>query len=157
MIYIAGSLFSEAEIKQRKEEAAYLRLKLEEIGSKKEVFNPIENPFNDKSTKPKAIDIFKGDYEAMRKSDYLLFNLDNPLDAGVFLELGQMLEHEKNIYPVVSDIRMPTAGDYQGKYVPFGMNQYVVGALDYHGIEIFTSSQDAIDAMIKDIQKNKKR
>lgn len=154
MIYIAGSLFTEAEIEQRKKEANYLRHKLQELEIETVVFNPIENPFNDKSSQPQAIDIFKGDYRAMEAAKYFLFNLDNPLDAGVFLELGQMLERDKKIFPVVSDIRMPNAGDYEGKYVPYGLNQYVIGALDYYGLKLYTSSQEAMDAMIEEIKKD---
>lgn len=155
MIYIAGSLFTESEIKQRKTEAEMIRKRLQEEGIHDDVFNPIENPFNDKKLKPKAIDIFQGDFDAMCQASHLLFNLDNPMDAGVFMELGQMIGKGKKIYPVLSDIRMKTAGEYEGKYVPFGINQYVIGALDYYDITLYTSSEEAINAMIDDLLNKK--
>lgn len=165
MIYIAGSLFTESEVSQRKHEACLLKQALvekalntgiseslvhEKIDSL--VFNPIESPFNDKSTKPSAKEIFHGDYSVIKKSRYLLFNLDNILDTGVFLELGQALEMGKKVYPVISDMRMPNAGDYEAQYVPFGYNQYVIGALDYHGIKLYTSAESAISALVQDYQ-----
>ena len=166
MIYIAGSLFTEAEISQRLKEAELLRTELKEKLIKQGVneeeakekalsliFNPIENPFNDKSTKPSAESIFNGDYTVIKASTHLLFNLDNPVDTGVFVELGQALEmKDKKIYPVISDIRMATAGDYQEHHVPFGLNQYVIGGLDHYGLKIYTSSQEAIRDIVLDIK-----
>ena len=153
MIYIAGSLFTEAEISQRKKEGKLIRESLPEAN----VFNPIESEVNDKTRLPKSEDIFKVDYGIIKDSDYLLFNLDNESDAGVFMELGQALEAGKrNIYPVLSDIRMAQAGEYSDKYVPFGFNQYVIGALDYYKIKLFTNSEDAIKALVKDYKKRNK-
>ena len=166
MIYIAGSLFTESEIVQRKSEAKRLKEKLLEkaltLGINQEVaseqienivFNPIESPFNDKSTHPTAKEIFEGDYRVIQKSKQILINLDNPVDTGVFVELGQALEMGNNkIYPVISDMRMPNAGDYDQQYVPYGFNQYVVGSLDYYGIKLYTSSEEAIKALVNDFK-----
>lgn len=163
MIYIAGSLFTEAEIRQRKHEAHLLKQALMEkalqtgVSAASEnidrlVFNPIESPFNDKSTKPSAKEIFHGDYSVIKKSRYLLFNLDNILDTGVFLELGQALEMGKKVYPVISDMRMPNAGNYDAQYVPFGYNQYVIGALDYYDVKLYTSAESAIAALVQDYE-----
>ena len=70
------------------------------------------------------------------------------------MELGQALESGKrNIYPVLSDMRMPQAGEYDKEHVPFGFNQYVIGALDHYKIKLFTNSNEAIKALVKDFKK----
>lgn len=154
MIYIAGSLFTEAEINQRKKEGKEVREALPGAN----IFNPIESNVNDKSKLPTSEDIFIEDYGIIKKSNYFLFNLDNESDAGVFMELGQALEAGKrNIYPVLSDMRMPQAGEYDKEHVPFGFNQYVIGALDHYGIKIFTNSKEAIKRLARDYLKRKKK
>lgn len=220
-VYIAGSLFSEAEQVQRKVEERYLthQLKISRIKDCVSIFNPITNPFNDKSNLPTAEEIFLGDTKAIRESGYILLNLDNQLDAGVFVELGQIVgltpephlvwrqshtelrphtehqlqaEHQpqteeliktredgtkawtpkrlylmedseivettsikKKIYPVISDMRMGTAGEYDKERIPWGINTYVIGALKTYdpSITIYSSSEEAIRAMVEDLEK----
>lgn len=122
-IYIAGSLFTEAEIAQRLHEGQALA----EVVGEENVFNPITNPFNDKRTLPEALHIFLGDYKVIRdEASIFLVNLDNPLDAGVMVELGQILQmkesgHDIEVIGVLSDIRVDTAGEYDGLKVPWGI------------------------------------
>lgn len=155
-IYIAGSLFSEAEVNQRIKEGEMLAKALKEQGMEDilEVFNPITNPFNDKSTLPKATDIYKGDYHVIRDlTKHFIVNLDNPLDSGVMMELGQVLQMIEDgedivVYPVLSDIRIGTAGEYSDVNIPWGYNQYVIGALEYYGIHIYDSFDSALLGLI---------
>ena len=156
-IYIAGSLFSEAEVTQRIKEGEMLATALQEQGLEDfKIFNPITNPFNDKSTLPTATDIFLGDYSVIRDDmSHFFVNLDNPLDAGVMLELGQvlqMIEQGKDIkvYPILSDIRVGTAGEYNGINVPWGYNQYVIGALEHYGIHVYKSFDSALMGFVVD-------
>ena len=156
-IYIAGSLFSEAEVTQRTKEGEMLATALQEQGLEDfKIFNPITNPFNDKSTLPTATDIFLGDYTVIRDDMYHFFvNLDNPLDAGVMMELGQvlqMIEQGKDIkvYPILSDIRVGTAGEYNDINVPWGYNQYVIGALEHYGIHVYESFGSALMGFVID-------
>lgn len=119
-----------------------------------EIFNPITNPFNDKSTLPKATDIFEGDYRVIRDlTKHFIVNLDNPLDSGVMMELGQVLQMIENgedieVYPVLSDIRIGTAGEYSDVNIPWGYNQYVIGALEYYGIHIYGSFDAALLGLV---------
>ena len=82
--YIAGSLFNEAEVSQRLLEGDLLR---EITGTKIDWFNPIEQPCNEKSDLPTAMDIFKVDTEAVIESDYIVADMTNN-DTGVAMELG---------------------------------------------------------------------
>lgn len=82
--YIAGSLFNEAEVNQRKLEGKLLR---EMTGDRIEWFNPIEAPINDKSKLPTAIDIFEGDTKEIIEADFIVADLTNN-DVGVAMELG---------------------------------------------------------------------
>jgi len=82
-VYIAGSLFKDGDIKERKFEGKILR----EKGL--EVFNPIEAPFNEdkEAALHKAKDIFHGDTQHVLDSDYIFAEYDGE-DPGVMAELG---------------------------------------------------------------------
>ena len=156
--YVAGSLFNEAEVSQRKKEAQILREK-----SCKEIewYNPIEQPCNNKSDLVTAEDIFVADTQAIIDADFIIADISNN-DVGVGMELGiayglqyarvvleEMFKHsrphtraqimhnlekngikQKNIYAVNSDIRLSNSGEYDGIHVPYGVNQYLVGGIE---------------------------
>ena len=162
-VYIAGPLFTEAEMTQRKHEGALIRDALEASGHEWEVFNPIESPVNFKEMEPTSALIFKTDYDFMYRTNHYFFDLSNH-DTGTFVELGMALEmfrkakeaeegYPIHIYPVFSDIRIPAAGQYDGIHVPTGNNQFVVGALEYYGIEIFSTFSDALNQFKHDLHK----
>lgn len=178
--YIAGSLFNEAEVAQRLKEGKLLR---EKTGDVIEWFNPIEAPINDKSKLPAAMDIFKGDTEAVIAADYIVADMTNG-DVGVAMELGiayglqyakaildemfrnadpelrsqiNYVAHKhgiknKNVYTVFSDIRLGTAGEYDGVHIPLGWNQYVVGGIECMNGEIHTKFADSLDAIESDLK-----
>lgn len=159
-VYIAGPLFTEADINQRKYEGAQVRNTIVRhrgamLDPKNLVFNPIDSPINFKHSSPTAAQIFEIDYVAISKAKYFFFDIST-LDVGTFVELGQALEirNKKDIsvkiYPVMSDIRVPAAGNYEGRHVPTGNNQYMVGALDFYGIEIHSCFSDALEAFTRD-------
>ena len=84
-IYLAGSLFSEAEVAQRLKEGKIIK---ETFGDKYTLYNPIEAPCNDKEANlPSCIDIFMADTEEVLKSDIIIADLANQ-DPGVMMELG---------------------------------------------------------------------
>jgi len=127
-LYLAGSLFSEAEMTQRTLEGRILRENFPDL----DIFNPIDQPFNeDKSTLPTPIDIFEGDTKAVEECDIFICDLSNE-DAGVMVELGVALcTDTKLIIGINSDMRLATANKYE---VPtYGMNHYVLGAILKHG------------------------
>lgn len=165
--YLAGSLFSEAEVNQRLLEGKILREDTPEI----EWFNPIEAPINDKSKLPTAESIFQGDTNAILSSDFMIADLANN-DPGVMMELGIAwgLQHAykvlcevtpnlpcetwydlfengikpRDIQAVLSDIRLGTAHKYEGHYIPMSFNQYVVGGIEDMGGTINRSFEDAV-------------
>ncbi len=161
--YIAGSLFKVGDIKERIEEGKELRKR----GLK--TFNPIEQPFNDdKSKLPTAHEIFKGDTRAIIESEVVFAEYDGE-DPGVmaelgiawaindalkFFEQGGTIEEYKKTYKkkeiIVhsTDIRQASSGEYNGHYVPYGLNQYVVGMIEDQG-ELFTDKQKAFDKASK--------
>lgn len=127
-VYIAGSLFNEAEVAQRKREGKVMR----EMFPNLEIFNPIDQPFNDnKQSLPTPIDIYDGDTKAVEACDIFIADLTNE-DAGVMVELGIAIKsNTKIIIGINSDIRLISANQYE---VPtYGMNHYVLGAILKHG------------------------
>lgn len=178
--YLAGGLFNEAEIAQRRKEGKILKKKTPQINW----YNPIEAPVNDKSKKPLAKEIFWADTDHVLKSRYFLADLTNN-DLGMAYELGiawtinyirtvlwkndrkdvlAMLDKYqivyKQIYAVNSDIRIKTANSYHGIEIPYGYNQYVIGGLLDQG-KIFSNFDQAVSAIQKqiasDLAKQKKK
>lgn len=165
--YIAGAMFSEAEIAQRKKEGKQLNTK-----TGINWYNPIEAPFNDKSTLPSASDIFWGDTKEVLKSEYVIADLSN-MDPGLCYELGiawavnyirdilkrnnkqaaDLLEkyriRSKKIIAVASDIRQKTANKYEDYLVPYGLNQYVVGGILDQG-KIVHSFKEALEILMNE-------
>lgn len=152
-IYLAGSLFSEGEVHQRKREYGIITDALPGA----EVFTPILAPYNEDktSTLPTPEDIYQGDYMEIESSDYVIFDLGNKLDEGLNLELGIVAginesRMTRKITPigVLSDIRLETANKYE---VPsYGMNHMVLGAFYIHGTVV--SSFAAAIEVIRDME-----
>lgn len=175
--YIAGKLFSDAEIRQRKHEGRLLR-----ENTNINWYNPIEAPCNDKAKLPTAQDIFEGDTAKVIQSDYIIAELDGE-DSGTATEIGicygvnfvlESLAHLiieegleaneavavilesiplKKVYGHLSDIRVSTAGEYEGRYVPFGINQYFLSTVEQMG-KVFTHFEDIVEQIKKDEENN---
>lgn len=146
--YIAGPMFKDGDISQRKYERYALNQGLPNV----EWFNPIEdNPSNDKTKSPTARDIFENDTQKILESNYFVAELDGE-DPGTIMELGICLAWNlvhntyerfglegmmsllknfprKEIAVHGSDIRLDSRG-YDGFHLPFGFNQYVVGGVE---------------------------
>ena len=142
-VYLAGSLFNEAEVAQRKLEGKLLREAFPEL----EIFNPIDQPFNeDKSTLPTPITIFDGDTKAVRECDIFIADLTND-DPGVMVELGIAIERgNKIIIGINSDIRLPDASRYD--LPTYGVNHYVLGGVMEYGYFV-RSFNEAIEVLKK--------
>lgn len=146
-LYLAGSLFNEAEVQQRKLEGKLLREKFPQL----DIFNPIDQPFNeDKQTLPTPIDIFEGDTKAVEECDIFIADLTNE-DSGVMVELGIALyTNTKLIIGINSDIRLQSANKYD---IPsYSMNHYVLGAILKNGK--FVRSFDEAIEVVKDFLEN---
>lgn len=172
-IYIAGSLFKESDINQRiLEEKQIKKLKPEQL-----IYNPITADINDKSRLPTAHDIFNKDFIEVLESDKILVALDdNDLgvcaEIGIvngfnFLhnkiteliknnnpdEAIKKIEHilleypSKQIYAHLSDIRIENASKYEHYYIPYGYNQFIIGAILNDG-KIFSSYLQAIEFLV---------
>lgn len=140
-VYIAGSLFNEAEAAQRKREGELLRKQFPKL----DVFNPIDQPFNEnKEALPSPIEIYEGDTKAVEECDIFLADLTNE-DAGVMVELGIAIKSNTSIIiGINSDIRLSSANRYD---VPtYGMNHYVLGAILKHGFFV-RSFDEAIEKL----------
>lgn len=147
-LYVAGSLFNEAEVQQRKLEGKLLRENFPQL----DIFNPIDQPFNeDKQTLPTPIDIYDGDTKAVEECDIFIADLTNE-DAGVMVELGIALyTNTKLIIGINSDIRLQSANQYD---VPtYGMNHYVLGAILKRG-KFVRSFNEAIDVIKNFLENN---
>ena len=134
-LYLAGSLFNEAEVMQRKLEGIKLRENFDRHNI--EIFNPIDQPFNeDKQTLPTPIDIFNSDTKAVINSDIFIADLTNE-DPGVMMELGiAIMSNTKIIIGINSDIRLKSANKYD---IPsYSMNHYVLGGLLKHGYLVYS-------------------
>ena len=142
-VYIAGGLFNEAEIAQRKKEGELLR---QHFNDKLIIFNPIEQPFNkDKSNNlPTPIDIFNGDTKAVLESDIFIADITND-DPGVLVELGIAIRNRtKIIICVNSDIRLKGSNKYE--IPPYSMNHYVLGGILKYG-HLVNSFDEAINKL----------
>lgn len=152
-VYMAGPMFTEAEVNERLSEAKKLRTKLLTKGlNHVKLYVPLEADINDKASLPTALDIFQKDRDELLSSDYVLACLDGE-DAGVMAELG-MVHKDIPVFAYMTDIRTSTAGNYEGKYVPWGYNQFVIGMLEEQGTNIHYKKDDVIDELIKTIQEN---
>lgn len=143
-VYLAGSLFNEAEVAQRKLEGKKMR----ELFPGFDIFNPIDQPFNeDKSSLPTSLEIYQADADAVRECDVFIADLTNE-DAGVMVELGIAIETDtKIIIGINSDIRLKDANRYD---VPtYGMNHFVLGAILKHGY--FVHSFDEAMEKLKEL------
>lgn len=170
--YLAGSLFSEAEVNQRLLEGKILKKRTPDI----DWYNPIEAPCNDKSKLPTAEDIFLGDTNEIIKSEYIIADLSNN-DPGVMMELGVAWGLQqaykaicniasdynitipteawydlfgygvkpRDVQAVLSDIRLGTAHEYKGRYIPMSFNQYVIGGIENMGGIVNPSFEEAIE------------
>lgn len=140
-VYIAGSLFNEAEAVQRKKEGELLRQNFPGL----EIFNPIDQPFNEnKEALPTPQEIYEGDTRAVEECDIFIADLTNE-DAGVMVELGIAIQSDTAIIiGINSDIRLKSANRYE---VPtYGMNHYVLGAILKHGYFVH-SFEEAIEQL----------
>ncbi|MCD1146677.1 nucleoside 2-deoxyribosyltransferase [Peptoniphilus sp. KCTC 25270] len=148
-LYLAGSLFNEAEVNQRKKEGQILRKKFPQL----EIFNPIDQPFNeDKQTLPTPIEIFEGDTKAVEECDIFLCDVSNE-DVGVAAELGIAIATKTSIIiGYNTDIRLQSANQYD---VPsYGMNHYILGGLQKHGNLVF-SFEEVCSLLEEKLQKNR--
>ena len=160
-LYLAGSLFSEAEINQRLKEGNML-----ESMTAYEVFNPILAPVNDKDKIPNANDLFWGDTSEILESSVVVADISNN-DVGVACEMGiawacnylhylveggyslqdiLMIMKKKHIYAHLSDIRKNTSHMYRGNYVPWGTNQFLIGCIEDTG-EIKDNFQEVLNEL----------
>ena len=132
-LYLAGSLFNEAEVAQRKLEGKLLRDSFKE---KLEIFNPIEQPFNDnKDSLPSPNLIFLNDTKEVENADIFLADITNN-DPGVMVELGIAIS--KNKYDI------PT----------YGFNHYVLGGILENGVLVY-SFKEAMEKIKDYLRENK--
>lgn len=146
-LYLAGSLFNEAEVAQRKLEGKILRERFPQL----DIFNPIDQPFNEnKQSLPTSIEIYEGDTKAVEECDIFICDLTNE-DTGVAAELGiAIYTNTKIIIGINSDIRLQSANQYD---IPtYGMNHYVLGAILKHG-HFVRSFKEACDILEAELQK----
>ena len=135
-VYIAGSLFNEAENAQRKKEGKLMK----EMFPHLDIFNPVDQPFNEnKQSLPTPIEIYEADTKAVEECDIFIADLTNE-DAGVMVELGIAIKSTtKIIIGMNSDIRLMSANQYE---IPtYGMNHYVLGAILKHGYFVHSFSE----------------
>lgn len=157
-VYIAGSLFSEAQRNQRVKEGNMIESK----GF--DVYNPILAPCNDKSKLPTAKSIFYMDTDKVLDADIITADLSDN-DMGMACELGiawccnaiaqaikegltpeEVIEmfKPKRILCVSSDIRQDTAHEYRGIYIPWGINQYMIGMLEDADAKFYKQFNDLL-------------
>jgi len=155
-IYNAGPLFTEYEVKQRKEEGKILR---DMLGSTEStVANPIDLPVNPSDEnggmQPVPSEIFEADSIHIDKANVFFFDLANN-DPGTLVELGMAVqriragETDIKIYAVHSDFRGPSNAR-KGFESTIGFNSFMTGALFRYDFEIYTSFKDAAEAFRKD-------
>lgn len=163
-LYVAGSLFNEAEVNQRVKEGNMLKHL-----TNYEVFNPITDGANDKSKLPTANDVFNADTDRLLEADVVVADISNQSDPGVFVELGityacnllhrlikegkslekiQEIMKKKTVLTHLSDIRKSTAHMYDGNEIPWGFNAYVIGCVYETDGKIKDNFQEVLDELV---------
>lgn len=177
-VYIAGSLFKEGDQAQRLREEAVLR----KHGVS--VYNPISADVNDKSKLPTAWEIVEKDFGEILSCDGMLVGVDD-VDMGVSCEVGmcygmnyvleilrkmvmedvvgkegiERLLREipmKRMYGHHSDIRIGTAHEYRGNYVPYGVNQFYIGAIERYG-KVYGGYVSAVEGIVREDSQHERR
>ena len=120
-LYIAGSLFNEAEVNQRIKEGNMI-----ESLTNYQVYNPIQAPCNIKDNLPSSKEIFWGDTKEILKSDTVVADISNQSDPGTAAELGIV---------------------WACNYIPWGCNQYLVGMVEDMGI-IKNNFQEVLNELV---------
>lgn len=145
-IYIAGSLFSEADIAQRIKERKLLEELFASKGKTVDIYNPIEAPVNDKAKLPTAEEIFQMDVDHLMSSDIVVADIST-LDLGVAMELGMLVAAAPEILILAhnSDIRIATSNRYEGHRIPYGQNQFVIGGLLAGGHSVLNNFQEVLN------------
>ena len=101
--------------------------------------------------------------------DYMLHRLEKILEEAnkkvlntdksmeVANEVNKLLKEIpfKTVVAHLSDIRVGTSGEYDGKYVPFGLNQYILGGTEEIG-RVYHNVDEAIEGIKKLINKHGK-
>lgn len=150
-IYIAGPLFTPAEVAQKKYEEKYIREQMELHGLNPddyEIYNPINAPVNNKSLLPSAEDIYFLDEFHLLDSDIVFVDL-NGEDPGTVMELGMIIKNQDvDLYAHVGDIRIASAGSYSHVRIPWGMNQFVVGGIASRGDIVYPTFEESVEAFI---------
>lgn len=134
-VYLAGALFNEAEVEQRKKEGRILRENFPNL----DIFNPIDQPFNEnKQSLPTPEEIYTNDANAVKNCDIAIFDLTNE-DAGVMVELGLAIAYGKIIIGINSDIRLKSSNKYD---IPtYGMNHFVLGGIIKYGKLVYSFNE----------------
>lgn len=174
--YIAGKLFKQGDIKQRLYEGQLVKKELPDIEFYNPIEN---DEINDKTNLPTAKDIFYGDTDKVIESSVIIAELDDEDSGTIYeigichgIEiireklinlkssyqslsidgLLELLENEvpkKKIYAHLSDIRLGEAHNYKGRYIPHGINQFVVGAIEEIG-NIYSTVEEAVKSVKED-------
>lgn len=148
-IYVAGPLFTKAYQKEKIFEGNLIKESCDELSKilpniEFDIYNPITADINDKSKLPESEGIYDLDYEKISGSEIVFACLDEE-DAGTMMEIGQAIEQKKFVIAYATDMRIATAGKYEGIRVPFGLNQYVIGGLFRNGVKIHSSIEEAVE------------
>lgn len=145
-LYLAGALFNEADVNQRKLEGKILRQRFPNL----EIFNPIDGPFNEnKQSLPTPEEIYEGDKKAVEDCDIFLCDLSVE-DSGVAAELGMAIYTDtKIIIGINSDIRLTSANKYDVPTV--GMNHFILGVILTHG-SLAKSFEEALNILERKLE-----
>lgn len=167
-IYIAGKLFKDGDIRQRKYEEEYLKKECKKTNKEINIYNPINNDDINKKgngNKPIANDIYEGDKTKLLESEIVIGELDDEdpgtiwecgicnginiiydlIDKGYTMEQIKQMIPRKTLYLHCSDIRQDSKG-YRGIYLPWGINQFVVGGAEQNG-KIFRHFEEIAKAI----------
>ena len=148
-VYLAGPLFTKYEIEARKKE----HIKFKESFPEIETFAPIDAPFN--GGNPSNITIYEADKMHMDESNIFIFDLNN-MDEGTLVEVGIAVQrHQEDnkveIYGFLWDLRMGRESGKGAFDKPYGVNGFLIGAIQKHGELVHTFEE------VLELMKNKRK
>lgn len=142
-VYLAGPLFSEAEIKERRLQAKLIRDYFKDNKEYElDLYNPVElnDTVKDLATKPNIF-FYENDIDFIKKSHLMIVDIDN-LDSGTLLELGYFVSMKENVN---KDLKIIVYGtDWRTNiHRSQRMNKFLDGMIKTH-CEYVTSTEELL-------------
>lgn len=176
--YLAGSLFNKAEVNERMREGAIIREAFPDEKWYNPIEEPINDKAKLPSAEDIFLGDYRAVLDADTIiADITNNDVGVAMELGIAVALNDAFQAIKNalencaieeekvsrildkikedgikkrrILAHNSDIRVKSSGEYDGNYVPYGQNQFLIGGIEYCGDRIYSSVEEVIEELKK--------